>query len=441
VSQIEQTFLRRTPNSAKDVERRNQCMPAGNTRAMVQYAPYPVILERGAGALVWDSDGNEYIDLNYNYATLLHGHAYPPIVDAVTEQIRNGSLWATPAPQQILLAEELSARVPTVERVRFCNSGTEANMLAARMVRAITGRDLLLKAQFGFHGSYPDLLSGTPFDDLRSNPGGETRTRAKVATYGDADSFERVLTENQGSIAAVFIEPFMFAAGVVPPPEGFLTRLEEVTHAAGALLVLDEVVSLRFARGGAQSLYGLTPDLTVMGKTIGGGFPMGAVGGPAAHMNYLDPSGPAKISHPHSGTFNGHLASCVAGLVALQELTADRIAGMTGSAQTIQAHIEDAARSLGLPIHVSRAGSILNVYFLPELPRVPVLRGDAELIRLFHLACLNHGLFISPKGMMAMACVLTDDLLQDISGRLTDALTDIANHVAQSPTAVETAAV
>jgi len=225
-------------------------MPGGDTRSSVYYQPYPLTIVRGEGAFIWDADGNRYIDLLGNYTSLVHGHAYPPIVEAVVRAARGGTAWAARSPVQVQLAELLCERISSVEQVRFCNAGSEAGMLAAQLARHLTGRKLLLMARQGYHGSYDDLELGL------AQRNGE---RTLLADFGDSDEFERILLEYGGRIAAVFLEPVVGAGGVIKPPADFLSRVAKAAHRAGALFVLDEVITLRLSPGGAQELFNVRP--------------------------------------------------------------------------------------------------------------------------------------------------------------------------------------
>jgi len=388
-------------------------MPGGNTRTSTHFDPYPVVLDRGAGKTVWDVDGNEYVDLLYNYTSLVHGHAYPPIVEALTAALRRGSSWPAASDAQIELAELICERVPTVERVRFCNSGTEAAMLAAKLARKITGRELLVKAHLGYHGS---------FEDLETTPAGGVSPRTLVAEFNDPASFEELLSASGSDIAAVFLEPIMGSAGIVPPEAEFLARVQAATKAAGAVFVLDEVISLRLSRGGLQEKYGLEPDLTMMGKIIGGGLPVGALGGSQTLMARFDPTGGGPLIG-HAGTFNGNLLTAAAGIVSLLDLTDERLAHMDGQGRKLEQTIRRAAASQGLPVFVRREGSLLNVSF--EEP--PVAENDEPdaLLRSFHLACMNRGLFIAPRGMIVLPSIMDGDDLREIGERFERALSDV----------------
>ncbi|MGH2897215.1 MAG: aspartate aminotransferase family protein, partial [Solirubrobacteraceae bacterium] len=357
-------------------------MPGGDTRAAGYHAPYPLTLDRGKGAKVWDVDGNEYWDLLCNYTSLVHGHGFAPIVEAARGALETGTAWPARNVQQIALAELLCDRVDSVDRVRFCNSGSEANMLALHVARIATGRPKILMARYGYHGSHEDFEAGTGRSHAHV-PGADATL---TAAYGDLASFESVLRDHGSQIAAVFVEAVMGAGGVVSAPPVFFAGLLEATHRAGAILVLDEVITLRLAVGGHQRTLGLRPDLTTFGKLIGGGFPVGAVGGRQELMSLLDPR---TLKMFHSGTFNGNPVTCAAGVASVSHLTADRIGELDRLGGRLADGLTTAAASAHLPFSLRRVGSLFNLYLQAEPPAANPLRSDTAEIALLHLAGMN----------------------------------------------------
>lgn len=412
MNSIEQRYRARTPASAAIGARAARVLPGGDTRSVTYYPPYPLTIARGAGPFLWDIDGNHYVDLLGNYTSLVHGNAYPPIVEAIARVSAQGTAWPARNEAQIELAELICERVAAVERVRFCNSGSEAGMLAAQLSRRVTGRGQLLMAREGYHGSY---------DDLEAEWAGEG-ARTMLAEYGDASSFEAVLARHGGEIAAVFLEPILGSSGIVAPPPDFLPRVAGAARRAGALFVIDEVITLRLGLGGAQAAAGVAPDLTMMGKIVGGGLPVGALGGRADLMAHFDPAGPRAMHH--SGTFNGNPLTCAAGAVSLRELDAGRIDAMDRMAARMQAEMERAAAARGLPFGIRRAGSLMNVTF-DRSGAGDVHAPAARMMADFHLAALNHGLFFAPRGLIALSTVMTGDLIAEICERAAAALGDL----------------
>jgi glutamate-1-semialdehyde 2,1-aminomutase len=420
---IEQCYLERTPLSAAIGPRACKVMPAGETRAAGYHTPYPLTFAEAHGALLTDLDGNEYLDLINNFTSLLHGHAYPPIVEAVSKVIGAGTAWPARNNTQIELAELICERVPSIELVRFCNSGSEANMLALHVARTHTGRHKVLMAKFGYHGSHEAFEAG-----FFGNEGEHAWPHTIVAPWGDAAAFESVLESQGGEIAAVFLEAAMGSSGLVEAAPEFFQRVIAATHRAGAVFVLDEVITLRMSEGGHQVNLGIIPDLTTLGKIIGGGYPVGAVGGNAQLMGLLDPTR-GRIFH--SGTFNGNSVTTAAGVVSLAHLTADRIATMATQAQRLEGALASAAAAAGLSFSVRRLGSLLNLYFTAVPPAANVVREDASIMRLVHLAGMNHGLYFAPRGLVVLSTVTTDEHIETACGRFAAVFADVAAELAR----------
>lgn len=414
MSDIAATFRQRTPGSAARHRHAVMVMPAGDTRTSSFHPPYPLTMAKGEGAELVDVDGNRYLDLIGNFTSLVHGNAHPAIVAAVEAQMRRGSAWPARNDAQLELADLLTQRVASVEQVRFCNSGTEATMLAAYVARAVTGRRKILMARYGYHGSLEEYEVG-----FMGHGGPDTL----LARHGDAADFERVLAERGREVACVILEPVMGSAGLLEGPADFLARVEAACRRSGALFCVDEVITLRLSTGGVQAAAGIDPDLTAMGKIIGGGLPIGALGGKAEHLAVTHPEAPRVI---HSGTFNGNPLSAAAGVVSLQQLTSDEITAMEVRARRLVAGLATAAAEAGLPFAARHRGSMVQCFLSDEAPEATVVRTDSGLAAAFHLAALNCGVFFAPRGLMALSTVLDDDLLEEAVARCRAALRDVA---------------
>ncbi len=395
VSPIHETYLARTTASAEAHAQAKKLMPGGTSRQAGYWAPYPLTIGRGEGANLWDLDGHRYLDLINNYTSMVHGHAYPPIVEAACQSIRHGTGWSAGNEPQSRLAAQLVERVPSVEQVRFTNSGTEAGALAATIARVVTGRSKLLMARYGYHGSLPEFETGFS---------GHEGPVTYLAGFDDLEDFEAVLESHVNEIAAEFLEPVLGAGGIRPASAAFLQGVKKAAQKAGALFVLDEVLSFRFATGGCQAGIGLEPDLTMLGKLIGGGFPVGAVGGPRELLRIFDP---ADLKIFHTGTFNANPVTMAAGEIAVRELTAQRISAMEELCNALKDGLARAAKKCGLPMSINHYGSCLNLYFSESAPESSIVREDQEMIGKFHLAALNHGLFLASRGMIAVSTVTT----------------------------------
>lgn len=411
---IETVFRERTAASAQHAQRATHVMPGGDTRAAAHHPPYQLTMTSGEGPYLTDLDGNRYIDLIGNFTSLVHGNAYPPILEAAAAAAASGTSWPARNEPQVELAEELCRRVPSVEQVRFSNSGTEATMLAVEIARAATGRDKFIMARWSYHGTMPQFELGTF---------GIERDNTLLAEFGDSADFERVLEANANDIACVIVEPVMGSAGMITPPDGFLAEVTAAAHRVGALMIFDEVVTLRLAPGGVQSTTGVSPDLTAMAKIIGGGFPVGAVGGRADLMELCNPAAPKVY---HSGTFNGNPVTAAAGLVSIRHLTSDAITDMERHAATLEAALVEAAAVRGVPFSVRRNGSLMQLTLSDEPPAYTQVRTDGELANLFHLAALNQGVFCAGRGLVALSTVMDDALIAETVDRLGAALDDVA---------------
>ena len=416
-SAVHAAYLERTRSSARNYAHACELMPGGTSRQASYWAPYPLTIKRGEGAYFWDIDGHQYLDLINNYTAMVHGHAYPPIVEATRMQIGDGTGWAAANQAQSRLAALIIDRVPSIEQVRFTNSGSEAGALAFTIARIITGRTKLLMARYGYHGSLHEFEIGSF---------GSEGPLTHLATYNDLADFEAVLDEHSDHIAAVFLEPVLGAGGVVAGEPKFLHGVKAAAHKAGALFILDEVLTLRFGVGGCQASIDLEPDLTMLGKMIGGGFPVGAVGGSADVLRIFDP---ADMKVFHTGTFNANPVTMVAGEISLRELTAERIERMDDLGELLRSGLADVAQKHGLPLATNHYGSCLNLFFSESVPESSVVRDDEAVMDKFHLACMNHGLFIAPRGMIALSTVVGEDHIAEAIECADAAMRDVAAEI------------
>jgi len=416
-SAVHAAYLERTRSSAENYARAAELMPGGTSRQASFWAPYPLTIKRGEGAYFWDIDGHQYLDLINNYTAMVHGHAYPPIVEATRMQIGDGTGWAAANEPQSRLAAVIVDRVPSIEKIRFTNSGSEAGALAFTIARIITGRTKLLMARYGYHGSLLEFEIGSF---------GREGPLTRLATFNDLADFEAVLDEHGDDIAAVFLEPVLGSGGVIEGEAKFLHGVGAAAHKAGALFVLDEVLTFRFGVGGCQASIELEPDLTMLGKIIGGGFPVGAVGGSTDMLRIFDP---ADMKVFHTGTFNANPVTMVAGEISLRELTAERIERMDNLRASLQSGLVDIAQKHGLPLSTNHYGSCLNLYFSESVPESSIVRDDEAVMDKFHLACINHGLFIAPRGMIALSTVIREDHIAEAIERADAAMRDVAAEI------------
>lgn len=411
-SAIEKKYRARTPKSATMAERAARVMPGGETRNAVYHPPYSLTLDHGRGPRCWDIDGNDYIDLHNNYTALIHGHAFEPIVQAAHCASARGSTWAAKAEKQVELAELIAERVDSVEQVRFSNSGTEAVLSALAVARACTGRNKFLFPRYGFHGH---LLDASTPQSLWLD--------ACFADFGDAESFEQILAGHKDEIAAVVMEPILGAGGLVEAQPAFFERVKAAAHRAGALFILDEATVFRVTTGGAQKRLNIKPDISVLGKFVGGGYPCGTIGGSREIMAALDPQrGKCSIS----GTFSGNQVTMAAGVEALRHFTEADVDKQVGQVTMLEEGLKSAAERHGLPLSTRRAASLLTLYFSREAPAFSPLRNDTRLVSLFQLACMNNGVFINAGRIINTPTSMTDGDLKEVLERLDTAMGDLA---------------
>ncbi len=414
MKELMSAFEARSPQSRLLATRLRASLAGGETRSTVFYPPYPLVIQSGVGCRVVDVDGNEYIDVLNNYTSLVHGHRHPAVVRAMQEALQEtGTSHAAPHLSQAELAEHLKERLPAVELLRFTNSGTEATLLAIRIARAATGRRLVVCFEGGYHGSVPGFIDGDP-ETIR-------------VPYNAPDRLASVVSD---SVAAVIAEPFLGSGGVIPAQPGFLSSAISIAREAGAIFILDEVQSLRNAVGGVHGSEQLPVDLITMGKIIGGGLPVGAVGGSAALLRLASALDGGPVNH--SGTFNGNVVTMVGGLAAMHSLDGSAIDRLNRDAGMLAARIEAAGERVGLPITVSRAGSIMQVHFVPPdsrgEPRPSSVRSNR--VSQLHLALILEGIFAAPRGMLNLSTPMSHDDLEVVGAAYERALERVALHSA-----------
>jgi glutamate-1-semialdehyde 2,1-aminomutase len=394
------------PSSEFLFEAAQRVIPGGvnsPVRAFKGVGGAPVFIARAEGAHVVDVDGRSYIDFLGSWGPLILGHAAPAIVEAVTEAARRGTSYGAPTADEVEMAERITRAVPSMEMVRLVSSGTEAAMSAIRLARGATGRDLLIKFDGCYHGHADSLLvkagsGGATFGvpDSQGVPAALAALTVAVA-FNDMDAVARVFEERPHAVAAVLVEPVAGNMGVVPPRPGFLAGLRDLCTRHGALLIFDEVITgFRVAWGGAQALYGVRPDLTCLGKIIGGGLPVGAYGGARELMGHVAPLGGVY----QAGTLSGNPLAVASGLATLRALE-DPVAyeRLERLGARFAGGIADAAAAAGVPVSVNRVGSMLTAFFVdgPVTDYASAKRADtARYARFFH-AMLGRGVYLAPS--------------------------------------------
>ena len=421
-------------------ERARKVMPGGNTRTTVYIDPFPIYAERGDGCRMWDVDGNVYYDCINNFTAMVHGYGHPAVTASVIDQMPRGTAFGAPTVTELELAELLVDRLPSVEQIRFANSGTEAVMMAIKAARAFTGRPRIVKIEGAYHGSYDfaevsldsaptnwgDSPASTPY--AAGTPQG-VLDDVIVVPFNDVETLQAVFRDHGPSIAGVLIDPMPNRAGLIPARRDYLEALTAISRKAGSLVIFDEVISFRLGFSGAQGLWGVSPDLTALGKIIGGGFPVGAIGGRADVMAVFDPTH-GKPALPHGGTFTANPVTMRAGLAAMQALTPDAFAHLDQIGQFMRDGINASLRTLGLSGQCVGLGSLFKVHFTshPVTDYRSVYPGASERrkLDLLHKGLLNRGVLSASYGLFALSTPMQTEDVAAILGAVNATLEDIA---------------
>ena len=391
--------------SSRLFDRARRVLPGGvnsPVRAFGAVGGRPPFIRRARGARLYDVDGRSYVDYVMSWGPLIHGHAPPELTRALRSAAGRGTSFGAPTAQEVELGRLVCRLVPSIERVRFVNSGTEATMSAVRVARAATGRDRIVKFAGCYHGHADAFLvqagSGATTLGVPTSPGVARATAADtlIADYNDVESAARLCRAHGGAIAAVIVEPIAGNMGVVPPADGFLGGLRGLCDEHGIVLIFDEVISgFRASRGGAQAVYGVTPDLTCLGKIIGGGLPVGAYGGRADLMERVAPAGPVY----QAGTLSGNPLAMTAGIWALSKLSAPLYRRLDKLGRRLAEGLREAAREAGAALEVNAAGSVLTPFFRagPVTDYASATAADAERYAAFFRGMLRRGVYPPPS--------------------------------------------
>lgn len=430
--QILDRYHGRTGQSRHLNGRAKDSLPGGETRTSTFFRPYPAYMVKGDGCRMWDADGNEYLDFLNNYTSLIHGHAHPEVIEAVQRQMELGSVFGAPGQGIFEHAEHLIERIPAMDMVRYCNSGTEATMFALRAARLVTGRDGVIKMDGGYHGTHdvaevnikpsaeqpprPKLEPGAPRSVL---------TDVRVVAFNDLKAVESILKAEADKIAAILVEPMPGAGGSIPPQHGYLAGLRHLADRYEVLLIFDEVMTFRLGYGGLQEKEGVKPDLTALAKIIGGGLPVGAFGGRAKYMDRFNPDHPQAANH--AGTFNGNNLTMAAGLAALKLYDREAVDRLNLLGERLAQGLTEAFAQAGIKGTVTGAGSLLTLHWgaePPVRPSITFMPGSpgADLPGLLHLELMNRGIFIAPRGMFVPSTPMTEAEIDRAAGETAEAL-------------------
>jgi glutamate-1-semialdehyde 2,1-aminomutase len=430
-----------TSRSHRLYDRALSSLPGGNTRTTVYMKPYPIYAARGEGCRVWDVDGNSYIDCINNFTSLIHGHAHPQLIAAATRQLAIGSAFGLPTESEVDLAELIAQRLPSVEQIRFTNSGTEAVMMALKAARAFTGRPKIAKCEGAYHGSYdyaevsldptPEQWGGNAPVSVAYAKGTPDNVLADVVTipFNDPEAAVSLIREHGAELACVLVDPMPNRAGLAPADTAYLEALRRITREVGALLIFDEVITFRLGYRGAQGLWGIDPDLTTLGKIIGGGFPVGAVAGRREFMAVFDPRS-GKPALPHGGTFSANPVTMRAGIAAMELLDDAAFARLDAIGEAVRSGIDEAFRKNGVPGGTVGLGSLLKIHFADRPVRdyrSAYLSGqETKRQTAFHRAMLNRGVLAAGYGLMALSTPMTDADVDAIIAAASGALAEVA---------------
>ena len=394
-------YTHANPISATWAERARNVMPGGNTRSVLHFDPFPFRAERADGKFIWDVDGHRYLDLLGNYTAGLLGHSPAPVLKAARDALEGGWSLGSAHANEVRLAELLVGRFPSLDQVRFTNSGTEANLMALALATNHTGRSRIVVFQNGYHGGV--LTFGTG-----SNPINVPHDWV-VLPYNDIAAAAAAFDDQGDQIACVLVEPMQGSGGCIPGTPEFLGALRERCDRHGSLLIFDEVMTSRFSTGGAQQLLGISPDLTTLGKYLAGGLTFGAFGGAQEVMRAFDPSDGGPLGH--AGTFNNNVASMAAGVAALTEMLTPIVLDATNArGDMLRTKLNEVFTRHNVPMCVTGVGSLMNVHGTagPVHSAADLARADDRLKELLFFALLDAGYYIARRGFIALSIEITD---------------------------------
>lgn len=416
----EENYRRRTRKSEATLEAARKYMPGGDTRVSIWFEPYPIWIEKAQGCRFTDVDGHDYIDFHNCYTTMILGHANPKVVAAVREQAAKGTALGALIPAVVHWSELICNMVESVDKVRFGNSGTEAVMVALRVARAFSGKDLILKTDGCYHGSYDPVVFPSDAPGIPRSARGDSI----MVPYNDKEAAEKAIIENKDRLAAVIVEGAMGATGMIPPRNGYLEFLRKVTAENKVLFILDEVISLRLAWGGTQRIYGIKPDLTTMAKIIGGGYPVGAVGGREDIMRLFSPQ---VRTVSHAGTLNANPITATAGVATLEQLDAGAIDHINKLGESFADGVRGVFKRLSIRGQVTGLGSLQNIHFSdkPVADGKSVRETNKDLLHLFYLGTLERGIFSAARGLYVMSTPMTQKEIDTAVKAVEDVLQEL----------------
>ena len=413
-AEVRESYERATPQSRALAERARSVMPGGDTRSVTYHRPYPSFVDSASGASLQTVDGETLLDVLNNYTQSVLGHAPEPVVEAVCDRFRAGNGVAAPTEPAVELAELLVDRVDSIDQIRFCNSGTEATMNAIRAAMAWTGTERICKIEGGYHGTH-DVVEVGVSGDGRAHEGipRSAERRVQTVSYNDSEQLKATFEAVGDELACLILEPILGAGGMIPATDEFLRTARDVTADADVPLIFDEVMSFRLSPGGAQERRSVEPDLTALGKLIGGGLPVGAVAGREQLMTQFHPE---TGSIDHSGTFNANPATMIGGVATLEELDGDAIAELNRRGDELRERLQEVGDDSNQQITITGEGSLFQVHFTDGPVRDWRSSGAGGSLSepLFH-AMRREGILLAPRGMGNLSTAMDDEDLETIT--------------------------
>ena len=427
-----ETYRSNTPISWSLNQEAQKYLPGGDSRSTIYYHPYPQFFVRGEGCWLYDADDRRFLDFTGNHTGLILGYGNPKVKQAISAQLELGTCFPGPTQPQIRLAQIICQRTPSIKRVRFTNSGTEATMNAIRGARAFTGKNKVVKAEGAFHGTEdvmevsiaPDpgqagpQATPIPIHHVKGIPEG-VLADIEIMPFNDPHAARELIEKHGNDLAAVIVEPVMGSAGMIPAATGYLESLREGCNKVEALLIFDEVITYRLAPGGAQEYFGVTPDLTCLGKMVGGGLPLGAFGGREDVMALFDPSQGRPLIH-HGGSYNANPMSLISGTTTLEQLTPSVYRKLANLGERLRSKLRQLFAEMEIPVQVTGLGSLFGIHLTDRPVRNyrDAQAGDADFRHQIFLGMLNEGIVMDPRGVGCLSAVMGDTHIDDFVGTL-----------------------
>jgi glutamate-1-semialdehyde 2,1-aminomutase len=419
LKETERRFTAANPLSERRYREAAEAMPGGNTRTVLHYSPFPVAFRKAEGCTLTDIDGHDYTDFLGEYSAGLYGHSHPKIMAAAERALNGGIVFGGPNENEAALAALIKGRFPSIDLIRFCNSGTEANLMALVTACAVTGRSHVMAFEGGYHGGVLSFGHGpaptnVPFPMV-------------MARYNDIEATLALIEQHKHELAALIIEPMMGAAGAVPADHEFLRALRQTTEKHGIVMILDEVMTSRLAPGGLQEVAGIRPDLTTFGKYLGGGFSFGAFGGARHLMECYDPSRPDSFAH--AGTFNNNVMSMAAGVVGLREIyTPDAARGLSAAGERLKARLNALFSERKVAMQCTGVGSLLGFHFqTTPINRTADIVPATEKRALLHLELMLRGYYMARRGYVTLSLPLGEAEYNGFVAAMTDVVEEYAS--------------